>query len=67
MIERHSGKQHLVCECGVSQRRTYRMDEFDIMISDARADGWTISRIAGEWEHACPDCAHPAERKGSLL
>lgn len=69
MIERHAGLQQIVCDCGVSQPRTYQADEFDVMVSDARAAGWSIQRIAGEWTHTCPDCRESTRPKpqGRLL
>lgn len=69
MIERHSGRQQIVCDCGAAQRRSYAGDEFDIMIADAKAKGWAIQKVAGEWTHTCPDCAEAARRniKGALL
>ncbi|MDG4903160.1 hypothetical protein P9279_21870 [Mesorhizobium sp. WSM4962] len=69
MIERYSGQQQIVCECGASQPRTYQSDEFDVMVSDARHHGWSIQRLAGEWTHTCPDCVEAARRKpqGRLL
>lgn len=66
MIEKHSGKQQLVCECGASHR-VYLAEDFQIMISDAKADGWKVQKVAGEWTHACPDCAAPRARQGALL
>jgi hypothetical protein len=68
MIERHAGRQQLVCDCGFAQRRCYGGDEFDVMIADAKADGWAIQKAAGEWTHACPGCRESGRRKqGSLL
>lgn len=69
MIERHSGRQQLVCDCGAAQRRTYAGDEFDIMIADAKAEGWAIQKAAGEWTHTCPACAESARpgRQGGLF
>ncbi|TAM97293.1 MAG: hypothetical protein EPN45_19530 [Rhizobiaceae bacterium] len=69
MIERHAGRMQIVCECGAAQRSTYARDEFDVMVADARAEGFVIEKIAGEWAHTCPDCAEQAKRskKGSLL
>ncbi len=68
MIERHSGRQQLVCDCGFAQPRSYEGDEFDVMVDDARAGGWAIQRIAGTWTHICPSCREAARpRRGSLL
>ncbi len=67
MIERHSGQMQIVCECGNAQRRIYEADEFDIMVSDARAEGFVIAKVAGEWQHTCQDCATPGRKQRSML
>lgn len=67
MIERHSGRMQIVCDCGFSQSRSYEADEFDVMVSDARREGFVIVRVAGEWTHTCQDCARPARPQGRLL
>lgn len=57
-IERYQGKSQLICDdCGDSQDRTYASDEFDVMVSDAKRDGWKIQKIDGEWAHFCPSCS----------
>lgn len=67
MIERHSGKMQIVCECGFAQHRTYEPDEFDVMVSDARAEGFVIAKVAGEWQHTCEACVRPSRTQGRLL
>jgi hypothetical protein len=62
MIEKHAGRQHLVCDCGFAQRRSYAADEFDVMIADAKAEGWAVHKVAGEWTHTCPACKESARR-----
>ncbi|WP_181182623.1 hypothetical protein [Mesorhizobium sp. B3-1-9] len=47
-IEKHAGLQQIVCECGAAQRRTYQADEFDVMVSDARSEGFVIAKVVGE-------------------
>ena len=66
MIERHSGKQQLVCACGAAHK-VYAAEDFTIMISEAKDEGWKVTKVAGEWEHTCPDCASGKARKGTLL
>ena len=69
-VEHHAGRRQLVCNgCDVAHPKTYERDEFDVMIADAKAAGWTIARVAGEWTHSCPDCRERArpKRQGSLL
>jgi hypothetical protein len=67
MIERHSGRMQIVCECGFAQTRTYEADEFDMMVCDARDEGFVIAKVAGEWRHTCEACAHPGRRQARLL
>lgn len=66
-IEKHAGLQQIVCECGASQRGTYQADEFDVMVSDARGEGFVIAKVAGEWTHTCQDCAAPGRKQRRLL
>lgn len=67
MIEKHAGQQQIVCECGASQTRTYQADEFDVMVSDARREDFVITKVAGEWQHTCQDCARPSRAQRRLL
>ena len=64
MIERHSGRQQLVCDtCDHPQRSTYAASDFDIMLEDAKRDGWIIASVKGEWQHTCPDCSGKQQRR----
>lgn len=64
-IEQHQGKKQLVCDsCGEGHVQPngkpalYQRDEFDVMIADAKEQGWLIVRATdGKYEHTCPDCA----------
>lgn len=57
MIRKYAGEMELVCDkCG-QESPSYDGDSFDQMISEAKADGWVISRINGHWNHDCPSCA----------
>jgi hypothetical protein len=67
MIERHSGKMQIVCDCGFAQARIYEADEFDVMVSDARSEGFVITKSAGEWQHSCEACARAGRRQARLL
>ncbi|RUU29708.1 hypothetical protein [Mesorhizobium sp. M6A.T.Ce.TU.016.01.1.1] len=67
MIEKLAGQQQIVCECGASQTRTYQADEFDVMVSDARREGFVITKVSGEWQHTCEDCSRPARAQRRLL
>lgn len=67
MIEKEAGQMQIVCECGTAQTRTYLADEFDVMVSDARREGFVIAKVAGEWQHTCQDCSRPARSQRKLL
>ncbi|RWP31766.1 hypothetical protein [Mesorhizobium sp.] len=67
MIEKHSGLQQIVCECGASQTKTYKADEFDVMVSGARREGFVITKVSGEWQHTCQDRSRPARAQRRLL
>jgi hypothetical protein len=58
MIERGGGNIEMLCdECGDPLRgRVYDSDDFDILIADAKAEGWRITKEDREWVHYCPDC-----------
>lgn len=34
----------------------YAWDEFNQMIRDAKADGWSIKPARDGWSHTCPAC-----------
>lgn len=62
-IECNKGKMQIVCDdCGEGFRAAngrpglYEQDEFDVMIEDAKDNGWLLSRESKEWAHTCPDC-----------
>jgi len=60
MIRRDGGQQQLVCDgCG---EETPDFDEFEDMISAAKADGWSITKPSDTWEHRCPCCGTGASR-----
>ncbi|MDR7220323.1 hypothetical protein [Aminobacter aminovorans] len=49
MIERHEGRQQIVCDtCPASFAHTYADADFRIMIDDAKAKGWRISQAKTE-------------------
>lgn len=64
-IERQDGLMQIVCECGIAQVETYDPSDFDVMISDAKAEGFVIQKIDGEWRHTCPVCVDAARRQRS--
>lgn len=56
MIRKYAGEIELVCDsCGV-EGPSYDDDQFDRMISEAKGDGWSITRPEGTWQHECSDC-----------
>ncbi len=65
-IERLGNRQQIVCDnCDYAYPNTYACEDFDIMLSDARAAGWIVGKRAGQWTHTCPD--HPSPRSKALL
>lgn len=31
-------------------------DDFDILVADAKEEGWALTKNKGKWEHICFDC-----------
>lgn len=57
MIERHSGRVELRCDdCGDGAGRSFDKGDFDIMIQQAKDEGWRIFKEGSEWRHHCADC-----------
>lgn len=45
MIERHEGRQQIVCDtCPASFPETYADADFAIMVADVKAAGWSIRK-----------------------
>lgn len=57
MIERDGDRIEITCnDCPAGLGKSYEQDEFDVMVDDAKAAGWRISREDGKWVHRCPKC-----------
>ncbi len=57
MINKERGGQYIECDdCGEQSNR-YDSDEFRQMVSEAKDDGWQVTRTEDGWEHRCADCA----------
>lgn len=57
-IERDGDQIEIACDdCPAGLGKTYERDEFDVMVEDAKALGWRISRVDGRWRHRCPKCS----------
>lgn len=58
MIERDGGQIELHCDCGCGavSGPPWHGDEFRAMLNDAKANGWKVERVNGEWTHHAPDC-----------
>ncbi len=64
-IDRYRGKVIFVCDgedgtCGESFETNEA--QFDDAVAKFRvegeeADGWTKTKVSGEWEHFCPECS----------
>lgn len=63
-IERKAGKIGMSCDTdgqelvGKDGKVIWHdRDDFDILIADAKDNGWDIDKDAqGQWMHTCPDC-----------
>jgi hypothetical protein len=67
-IERHSSRQHITCDsCPAAQAQTYDADDFQVMTTDARADGWQFVKTGQGWEHHCPDCRGSNKQQRRLI
>lgn len=45
MIERHEGRQQIVCDtCPAAYQNTYADEDFAVMVSDAKTAGWSICK-----------------------
>lgn len=66
-IEALDRERQVCCDgCPASYPNTYGADDFDVMIADAKAAGWMITKRGPKWLHFCADCK-PAQMRGSLL
>ncbi len=49
MIERHEGRQQVICDtCPASYPNTYADEDFRVMIADAKTAGWRITKIIAD-------------------
>lgn len=56
-IMRDGDRIELICDAGDEAfPKTYAAEDFEILMTDCKADGWRASRIDGEWRHRCPSC-----------
>lgn len=54
---REDHQVELVCDaCDEAWPVVYAAEDFEILLTDAKAAGWQTSRIEGEWRHRCPGC-----------
>ena len=68
MIDREGSEMQMVCDAtGTRHPKTYDREDFDIMIADAREDGWPIKIEKGEWRHYCPASRSAAAEFEELL
>ena len=60
----HEGQLQVTCNsCPTTYRRSYEQDDFEILRTDIKSEGWRIKREAAEWHHYCPECSKWAERR----
>ncbi|MHB2265004.1 DUF7666 domain-containing protein [Aliihoeflea sp. PC F10.4] len=49
MIERHGGRQQVICDtCPASYPNTYADEDFRVMIADAKTTGWRITKVVAD-------------------
>lgn len=65
MIRKYAGQMQLVCDECSAETPEFDDDQFEAMISAAKADGWSITRPEGHWKHECDECA--GSNTGSAL
>ena len=66
MIKREYGKISMVCDSCGDEMGQFDKEDYDIMIIDARANGYVTQRNdSGGWENLCPHCAD-ADRRTKL-
>lgn len=56
MINKYADEMQLVCDVCGDETPAYDEDQFEMMVSEAKADGWVIARKDGTWHHTCSDC-----------
>lgn len=66
-IERSASRIQISCDSCPASTDTYDADDFQIMMTDARAQGWTAAKISGEWQNECPDCKRQAGKQRRLF
>lgn len=67
-IIRSFGLMHMRCDpCGYTDARPYAPKQFGQMVEDAKAKGWSVRKVAGEWENTCPGCLLKAPLQKPLL
>lgn len=56
-IERRGNLMRVSCVgCHTRRRKTFRADEIDSMITDAKQAGWSVRNEDGGYTMTCPDC-----------
>jgi len=61
---KHEGKLQITCNsCPLTYRRTYKEEDFEILRTDIKSEGWRTKREAADWNHYCPDCSRWSERR----
>lgn len=54
---REDGKAELVCDaCDRETAGPVHAEDYEILLTDAKAEGWRTSRIEDDWRHRCPSC-----------
>ena len=55
MIDKQSGRYHLICDiCGEEAEEDF--DDFYDAVEYKKAEGWKSQKRNGQWEDVCLDC-----------
>lgn len=58
MILKDGDQQQVACDgCG-AESPVYDEKDFHEMIDEIKAEGWSVTRPNGTWQHHCKDCAN---------
>lgn len=62
-------KVHIECDnCGKTTDDEYDLDDFEVMIREAKTAGWQIRPGPNGWTHRCPACSSSGlDRQRKLL
>lgn len=60
MIDRRYDRIAIVCDSCDDEYEGESGENFGVVWGRAKATGWRVRKIAGEWTHECPGCGASA-------